>query len=121
MNILQQCQRFCLFDAVLKDCDCFHPLYLERDDHRQQKDPCDLGQTEVAQCLENIETQFTTDLRRCNCNATCQEVNYDSVLSSSLWPSFNYEVTTFYLSFLATFLFSEMDPTFTYSSNWKFR
>ena len=95
IDVLQQCKRFCLFDAVLKDCDCFHPLYLDRDAHKHGKDPCDLGQSEVVQCLENIETQFTTDLRRCNCNATCQEVNYDSVLSSALWPSFNYEVRTF--------------------------
>ena len=107
IDVLQQCQRFCLFDAVLKDCDCFHPLYLERDGHRQQKDPCDLGQTEVSQCLENIETQFATDLRCCNCNATCREVNYHSVLSSSLWPSFNYEVqSVFYeLSFFATLIY----------------
>ena len=105
IDVLQQCQRFCLFDAVLKDCDCFHPLYLERDDHKQGKAPCDLGQSEVSQCLDDIETEFNSDLRRCNCNSTCQEVNYDAVISSSLWPSFHYEVRFLKSQFLGIFIY----------------
>ena len=103
--LLQQCKRFCLFDAVLQDCDCFHPLYLDWDGHRPRKAPCDLGRSEVAQCLENIETEFSTDMRRCSCNSTCQEVNYDSVTSSSLWPSLHYEVRFVSFSSLGIFIY----------------
>ena len=74
-------------EAVLRDCDCFHPLYLDSDDHRDRRSPCELGKPEVSQCLANIETEFTRDLRRCHCNASCEEVSYNSVLSSSLWPA----------------------------------
>ena len=88
----QQCKRFCLFDAVLTDCQCFHPLYLDRADMREGMPPCDLGQTAVQNCVENIFSQFSTDLRRCNCNATCLEVSYHSVPSVALWPSKQYEV-----------------------------
>ena len=90
---VQQCKRFCLFDAVRSDCSCFHPLYLDIDTIRGGFPPCDLNDSEVETCVENIFTQFNEELRRCNCNATCSELSYDSVPSSSLWPSKQYEKT----------------------------
>ena len=39
---LAQCQRFCLFLMVRKQCDCFHPLYLDIYGARKEFPPCDL-------------------------------------------------------------------------------
>ena len=79
---------------MLTDCQCFHPLYLDRANLRGGEPPCNLSQSAVELCVENIFSQFNTDQRRCNCNATCLEVSYDSVPSVALWPSKQYEVRT---------------------------
>ena len=36
LKIFQQCQRFCLFEAVVTNCECLHPLYTDFDELRQQ-------------------------------------------------------------------------------------
>ena len=41
--------------------------------------------------MENIFTQFNYEQRRCNCNASCEELSYDSIPSSALWPAKQYE------------------------------
>ena len=78
---------------MLSDCQCFHPLYLDIDTIRGGRPPCDLSHSETEECVESIFTQFNLDQRKCTCNASCTELSYVSLPSSSVWPSKKYEDT----------------------------
>ena len=68
IQFLQQCKRFCVLDAVMQDCGCFHPLYLDIDDTRDGKPPCDLGNSTTDLCVKGVMAQFSGALRACPCN-----------------------------------------------------
>lgn len=86
-----QCKRFCVFDAVMQDCGCFHPLYLDIDDTRGGHPPCDLSDSEVDTCIMAIMNQFSGAQRSCPCNQSCYETEYTAAVSSSVWPAKQYE------------------------------
>ena len=90
----QQCKRFCVLEAVVTSCNCFHPLYLDIDGDgaRGGKEPCDLANTTTTLCIDEVLNQFTAELRRCPCNQSCYETEYGASVSSSMWPAANYEV-----------------------------
>ena len=67
-QFLQQCKRFCVLDAVMQDCGCFHPLYLDIDDTRDGKPPCDLGNSTTDLGVKGVMAQFSGALRACPCN-----------------------------------------------------
>ena len=79
---------------MLSDCQCFHPLYLDKDDVRAGREPCDLVESATQYCVQEVINQFNRDLRRCNCNASCEEFSYRALPSVSLWPSKQYEVSS---------------------------
>ena len=90
----QQCKRFCVLEAVMADCGCFHPLYLDIDGDgaRGGVKPCDLGDDTTTLCIENVLNQFSAELRRCPCNQSCYETKYAASVSSAMWPAKQYEV-----------------------------
>ena len=93
----QQCKRFCVLEAVMADCGCFHPLYLDIDGEgaRGGIKPCDLGDNTTTLCIETVLNQFTAELRRCPCNQSCYETKYAASVSTSMWPAKQYEVRAF--------------------------
>ena len=70
---LQQCKRFCVLDSVMADCGCFHPLYLDIDDTREEKPPCNLGNSTVDLCIKRVMAQFSGALRACPCNQVSKD------------------------------------------------
>ena len=90
---LQQCKRFCVLDAVMQDCDCFHPLYLDIDDTRHNKVPCDLSDSETDSCIKAVMTQFSRELRSCPCQQACYQTQYTAAVSSAFWPAKLYEAS----------------------------
>ena len=90
--MFQQCKRFCVFDFVKEDCGCFHPLYLDVDDTRGDVPPCDLADSTVEACIDDILSQLSTDDRTCPCNQSCYETKFTPLVSSTAWPSYQYTV-----------------------------
>ena len=81
---LQQCKRFCVLDSVMQDCGCFHPLYLDIDDTREEKPPCNLGNSTVDLCIKRVMAQFSGALRACPCNQVSKDnfsLNFDFAFS----------------------------------------
>ena len=97
----------------MTDCGCFHPLYLDIDTNREDREPCDLNNETVNTCIAHIMTQINRAdrqqqnisnitqsqtirisyiIRLCNCNASCTEETYEVLLSASKWPSNQFEV-----------------------------
>ena len=135
-NLLQLCQRICLFNEVAKTCKCLHPLFTDFDALRDPKfttnetsplNICNLiagGMLyEISnwrylykykewikkynqcntQCwyfmIESDEVCIDSILRNinkgevfCPCRVSCNETEYEAKLSSSKWPSDEYEV-----------------------------
>ena len=93
LHMLQQCKRFCVLDAVMQDCDCFHPLYLDIDDTRHGKPPCDLSDSVTESCITAVMSQFSGELRSCPCQQACYQTQYTAAVSSALWPAKLYEAS----------------------------
>ena len=81
-----------MLDSVMEDCDCFHPLYLDIDDTRHGKYPCDLDDSETDACISSVMRQFSGELRSCPCDPACYQTQYTAAVSSAMWPSKQYEV-----------------------------
>ena len=81
-----------MFDSIMNDCNCFHPLYLDIDANKQGQVPCNMADMTVNACVDQIMTQFTEGIRKCQCSQACNETQYKALLSSSKWPSNQYLV-----------------------------
>ena len=109
-HFVQQCKRFCVLNAVMQDCGCFHPLYLDIDDTRDGKPPCDLGNSTADLCIKGVMAQFSGALRACPCNQVsilrnkcylyiilllkaCYQTQYTAAVSSAMWPAKQYEAS----------------------------
>ena len=78
---------------MMQDCDCFHPLYLDIDDTRHNKLPCDLTPHSLTHsCIKAVMSQFSGELRSCPCNQACYETQYSTMVSSALWPANQFKV-----------------------------
>ena len=80
-----------MFDSIMTDCGCFHPLYLDIDDDRGGKLPCDMSDS----CVDDIMKQFEDNRRSCDCSEACDETQYKATISTSKWPSNQYLVNIF--------------------------
>ena len=77
----------------MQDCDCFHPLYLDIDDTRHGKRPCDLSKSVTDSCITAVMSQFSGELRSCPCQQACYQTQYTAAVSSALWPAKLYKAS----------------------------
>ena len=79
------CQRSCVQQTIQAQCDCSHPMF-ETD--KQGYEYCDLVQDPTQRdCVSSIIVEYDIGERSCDCGPPCQEVEYEKLLSSTLWPS----------------------------------
>ena len=76
----------------MADCGCFHPIYLDIDNTRHGKEPCNMGDSDTDTCIKAVMGQFSKELRSCPCEQACYQTEYTAGVSSALWPSKQYEV-----------------------------
>merc|ERR1712032_1013138 len=48
----EQCKRFCMLDSIMSDCVCFPPLFLDNDNGREGKLPCNTTAGTGGNCFQ---------------------------------------------------------------------
>ena len=106
---LQQCQRFCIFDTIKRNCECLHPLYYDMD-NLPGIAICNLNNSTIDSCVRNQilnkNASLTGDSTDCPCHQACSEAQIRTALSSASWPSEQFKVVpqvliyTYYLIIL---------------------
>ena len=76
----------------MQGCGCFHPLYVDVDEARGDKSPCDLANETTEICINEVLAQLLNDDLPCSCNQSCYEIKYMPQISSTTWPSYQYAV-----------------------------
>ncbi|TKR63549.1 hypothetical protein L596_027364 [Steinernema carpocapsae] len=80
---LDVCIRTCLQKRIIKNCGCAHPRYGFPVDQKT----CD---TDALDCLLHLrENRTFNPLKECECNPSCDELQYDTTISQSRYPSFS--------------------------------
>jgi len=78
---LTGCQRFCVQHAVEQECGCFHPLLPP-----SSLDLCACALTDNgadSECVLGTSIEFDIGKRSCDCQASCQELDYEKLVSST--------------------------------------
>ena len=82
---ISMCQRSCVQQTIQTQCGCSHPMF-ETD--KQGYQYCDLVQdTDQRDCVSTIIVEYDIGERSCECGPPCMEVEYEKLVSSTLWPS----------------------------------
>jgi len=103
-TFLQQCQRYCVQNAMLNLCDCLNP-YLANEGSALLANSANLtsctvqpvpeGSPKRSQqtCVSNAYQSFDEGNETCPaCRVPCSEDVYETTVTHSMWPSGNYAV-----------------------------
>ena len=61
--------------------------------NRHDLSPCNItGGSLDEECVSNVIDEMDNGLRKCKCNAECEELDFKVVMSLTEWPSKQYEV-----------------------------
>ena len=78
------CQRSCIQQTIQQQCDCSHPMF---ETGKVDYPYCDLVQENTQKdCVTNIVVEYDIGERTCDCGPPCDEVEYEKLVSSTLWP-----------------------------------
>ena len=107
---MQQCKRFCILYDIATNCSCFHPLYYDVGKGIDVLKPCNLASAGLnyslksilicilcldVECMEEVFKQIKSDAGHCDCQPACKEIDYETTLSASVWPSNYYRESIF--------------------------
>ena len=88
------CQKLCIQENIQKICECSHPLFEPSDEFR----PCNLSKAaDNAECVLEQIIMYDIGEKTCNCDPPCEEIDYEKLVSSTVWPNM-----------MATMAFSEL-------------
>ena len=88
------CQKLCIQENIQQICNCSHPLFESAQDTR----PCNLSKgAEDAECVLEEIIMFDIGEKKCNCDPPCKEIDFEKLVSSTVWPGM-----------MATMAFSEL-------------
>lgn len=77
------CQKLCIQQSIQDLCECSHPLFASAKDFRS----CDLAKgTEDAECVTDVIIDYDTGERECECGPPCREMDFEKLISSTVWP-----------------------------------
>ncbi|KAJ8022813.1 Amiloride-sensitive sodium channel subunit gamma [Holothuria leucospilota] len=78
------CQKRCLLDAMRQNCGCVSEIYEDFNGTR-------LCSCRDDRCRQRMENLFTKNKLSCECPPPCNEILYNTQMSSSLWPARRYQ------------------------------
>ena len=88
------CQKLCIQENIEAVCGCSHPLFEQSENMK----PCNLSKaTDSSECVLEQIIMFDIGEKTCKCDPPCNEVDYEKLVSSTMWPNM-----------MATIAFSEL-------------
>ena len=73
----------CIQQTVQKECSCSHPMYETIKDVKT----CDLNQgSQDYGCVTRIIVEYDVGERKCKCGSPCLEIDYEKLVTSTIWP-----------------------------------
>ena len=73
-------------ESFQTECDCSHPLYGEANNDIESR-PCQLSDDgEDRECINDIITEYDVGERECDCTTSCNEFDFEKLVSSTVWP-----------------------------------
>ena len=71
------CSRICMQFMTQEKCGCFHPLFLDSDELRNDLEPCVLTSGhENSACVSNILDTLDRKEGQCDCDVECRETKF---------------------------------------------